>query len=213
MARGQAAYSMSRRDMCQALVGVLLAPGIAIAQGSKAVRRIGVLNSGAPDSPQEIRQAEALRELGWVEGPNLHVERRYDNGRSDTLLALRPRARLLTIPSCGVRFRIQQACYRVWCISEGAPGRQPEKNARLGGQRIYATQEIAHRVAKGELIVLIQCVQEPVAQDRGSALPGRGGNEVHALVLARQRLTRNSYQPSIGRNVIRRCRSAPARQR
>jgi hypothetical protein len=39
--------------------------------------------------------------------------------------------------------------------------------------------------------MLIQCVQEPVAQDRGSALFGRGGNEVHGVLLARhlKRLT------------------------
>src|ERR1700693_3192541 len=98
-------------------------------------------------------------------------------------------ARPLTIPSCGVRFRTQRACYRVCCISVGAPRSQPEKNASPGGQRIYATQEIAHGVAKDGLIMLIQCVQEPVAQDRGSALSGRGGNEVHGVLLARQRLT------------------------
>src|ERR1700674_1333257 len=68
-------------------------------------------------------------------------------------------ARLLTIPSCGVRFRTQRTCYRVCCISVGAARCQPEKNASPGGQRIYATQEIAHGVAKGGLIVPIQCVQ------------------------------------------------------
>jgi len=68
-------------------------------------------------------------------------------------------ARLLTIPSCGVRFRTQRTCYRVCCISVGAARCQPEKNASPGGQRIYATQEIAHDVAKGGLIMLIQCVQ------------------------------------------------------
>src|SRR6266849_8204756 len=87
--------------------------------------------------------------------------------RSDPLwLSARP----LTIPSCGVRFRTQRTCYRVCCISVGAGRCQSEKNASPGGQRIYATQEIAHGVAKGGLIILIQCVQEPVAQDRGSAL-------------------------------------------
>jgi putative ABC transport system substrate-binding protein len=33
-------------------------------------------------------QADALRELGWVEGQNLQVERRYDNGRSEEEQAL-----------------------------------------------------------------------------------------------------------------------------
>src|SRR6266700_2243786 len=98
----------------------------------------------------------------------------------------------LTVPSCGVRFSAQRACYRVCCISVGAARCQPEKNASPGRQRIYATQEIAHGIAKAGLIMLIQCVQEPVAQDRGSALSGRGGNEVHGVVLARQRLARST---------------------
>ena len=87
MARDQGAYSISRRSFCWTLAGVLVAPGIAIAQASK-VRRIGVLDNGAPDTPQGLRQADALREFGWVEDQNLHVERRYDNGRSEAMQAL-----------------------------------------------------------------------------------------------------------------------------
>jgi putative ABC transport system substrate-binding protein len=93
MARDQLAYSKSRRTFFRELVDVLVfAPGIAIAQASKAVRRIGVLEPGAPDSRDMLwipqRQAEPLQELGWVEGKNLHVERRYANGRSEALQPL-----------------------------------------------------------------------------------------------------------------------------
>ena len=71
------------------LAGIVIAPpSMAFAQASKVVRRIGVLDNGSVDTPQEVRQAEALREFGWVEGQNLHVERRYDNGRSEALPAL-----------------------------------------------------------------------------------------------------------------------------
>src|SRR5947199_4372915 len=78
MARDRRVYSMSRRSFCWASVGIFIAPDIAIAQASK-VRRIGVLEPGPPWSPQDERkQDEPLRELGWVEGQNLHIERRYD---------------------------------------------------------------------------------------------------------------------------------------
>jgi putative tryptophan/tyrosine transport system substrate-binding protein len=83
------AYSVSRRTFCWTFAGVLVAPRIAFAQASKVVRRIGVLYPGRPDTPEEIRkEAEPLRELGWVEGENLHVERRYDNGQPERLQAL-----------------------------------------------------------------------------------------------------------------------------
>src|SRR5438874_4664219 len=56
-------YSMYRRSFCGALASVLVAPGIAIAQASKVVRRIGFLDSGPPDPPEWIwKEAEPLRE-------------------------------------------------------------------------------------------------------------------------------------------------------
>ena len=77
---------MLRRSFCRAVVGVLVAPGFAIAQASKGVRRIGRLESGAPLTPEDIqKEVDALREFGWVEGQNLHTERRYANGRFEAL--------------------------------------------------------------------------------------------------------------------------------
>jgi len=80
----------SRRSFNRLFVGLFLAaPRIAIAQGAAVVRRIGVLETGLPETPEQIwKQAEPLRELGWVEGQNLHVERRYDNGRFEALQPL-----------------------------------------------------------------------------------------------------------------------------
>src|ERR1700704_2955720 len=81
----------SRRRFSLVLVGLFIAvPQIAIGQSSAVVRRIGLLKASAPDTPEEMwKQMASLRELGWVEGQNLHVERRYANGR---LEALRPLA-------------------------------------------------------------------------------------------------------------------------
>lgn len=76
MARDRGSNS-TRRDFCRALVGVLIAPGIAIAQTSSVIRQIGELGVGVPDSAEVSTRARLLRELGWVEGQNLQVERRY----------------------------------------------------------------------------------------------------------------------------------------
>ena len=88
MAQDQRA--LSRRSFCWTLAGVFVAPSIAIAQTSK-VRRIGILEPGLEimDTPEWRRsQAEPLERLGWVEGQNLQIERRYDNGRPELLQAL-----------------------------------------------------------------------------------------------------------------------------
>ena len=81
---------LSRRAFGR-MLGVFLlgAPSLATAQGVTVVRRIGVLEPGAPDPPEFLwKQAEPLRKLGWVEDQNLRVERRYANGRSEALQPL-----------------------------------------------------------------------------------------------------------------------------
>ena len=77
MARDQRAYS-TRRSFCRTFAGVLIAPGIAIAQTSKGVRRIGWLEAGAPESRDgEQRINDALAEVGWIVGQNILIDRRY----------------------------------------------------------------------------------------------------------------------------------------
>ena len=79
----------SRRNFGRLLAGLLVAPGIAMAQSSVAVRRIGTLGPGVPETPEELQQqVDALRQFGWVVGRNLHVERRYANGRTEALQPL-----------------------------------------------------------------------------------------------------------------------------
>src|SRR5215813_9853570 len=103
MAQDQRA--LSRRSFCWTLAGVLVTPDVAIAQTSKAVRRIGVLEPGAPETPESMwKQGEPLRELGWVEGRNLNVERRYANNQVEALQQLAEelvRARVEVIVTAG----------------------------------------------------------------------------------------------------------------
>jgi putative ABC transport system substrate-binding protein len=78
---------MDRRSFLGAVAaGVAAAAQAARAQTATTVRRIGFLSSGARPTPAEIRDESApLRELGWVEGRNLVVERRYANGSTELL--------------------------------------------------------------------------------------------------------------------------------
>ena len=68
MARDQRAYS--RRRFCWMLASVLVTPGIAIAQTSKAVRRIGVLGAGSEKNYAKSMSAfrSALEALGHLSG-------------------------------------------------------------------------------------------------------------------------------------------------
>jgi putative ABC transport system substrate-binding protein len=81
---------MDRRKFIGAVAaGFIFAPLAASAQTATSVRRIGFLSSGARPTAVELDDdAAPLRELGWVEGRNLLVERRYTSGKVDLLQPL-----------------------------------------------------------------------------------------------------------------------------
>ncbi len=70
-------------------LGLLLAPLAARGQQAGKVFRIGILGTSPPTTPEVSRNYEAffqgLRELGYVEGQNIIVERRYSEGRQELL--------------------------------------------------------------------------------------------------------------------------------
>ena len=69
---------------------MIAAPLAAREKPATRVRRIGMLTSGPPDRPAqiELEAAAPLRALGWVEGQNLLVERRYASSRVELLRPL-----------------------------------------------------------------------------------------------------------------------------
>ena len=61
-------------------------------QTTKAMPRIGfIFSTGTPESPSPLFDAFrlGLRDLGYVEGKNILIERRYAEGRLDRMPALR----------------------------------------------------------------------------------------------------------------------------
>src|SRR4030095_1838400 len=71
---------MDRRTFIGAMAaaGIISAPLAASAQTGTTVRRIGQFWTGIPETPAETEDlAVPLRALGWVEGRNLLIERRY----------------------------------------------------------------------------------------------------------------------------------------
>jgi len=58
------------------------------AQQPGKIPRVGFLFSGSKDQPHLESFLRALRELGYVEGKNIHIEYRYSEARNDALAGL-----------------------------------------------------------------------------------------------------------------------------
>jgi len=69
-----------------AVAGIALGSSVARAQTGTAMRRVGVLSIGPTDTEEQRRELTIpMRELGWIEGRNLAVERRFANLQVDPL--------------------------------------------------------------------------------------------------------------------------------
>jgi putative ABC transport system substrate-binding protein len=89
---------MRRRAFFSVVVVNLAASGVALFASKRAragepaarVVRIGMIDPYSPSSPRPAARAfwARLQELGWVEGQNMTVERRWAEGRIDRLPAL-----------------------------------------------------------------------------------------------------------------------------
>src|SRR5262245_23118470 len=83
--------SMDRRACLAALAMSLAAPGLVRAQGARKVPRVGILFDGLPATPEQLARsplAQGLRELGWVPGETILLERVYSEGRPERLAEL-----------------------------------------------------------------------------------------------------------------------------
>jgi putative ABC transport system substrate-binding protein len=81
---------MDRRVFIGALAAYLaVVPPAVMAQQKDKVRRIGLLMLGGPPTPEELPwDPGPLRDLGWIEGQNLVIERRYAGDRAELLQPL-----------------------------------------------------------------------------------------------------------------------------
>ena len=80
-----------RRFNCGLALAAGMAPLASRAQTAGRTARIGFFNSGPPMSDAEVRNnpwSAEMRRLGWIEGQNLVVERRYAEGKLERMPAL-----------------------------------------------------------------------------------------------------------------------------
>ena len=76
--------AMRRREFI-ALVGSAAARPFAVYAQSAAIPVVGLLSPEAPTSPDVNGLREGLRQLGYAEGSNLHIEYRFAKGNFDQL--------------------------------------------------------------------------------------------------------------------------------
>jgi putative ABC transport system substrate-binding protein len=75
---------MKRRDFITLIGSMAVAwPLAANAQQKAKLPLIGVLNPGSTETPGAVRFYEGLRELGYTEGLNIAIERRYGDSNTD----------------------------------------------------------------------------------------------------------------------------------
>jgi len=81
---------MNRRTFIASVAASLAGPLTARAQAAR-VPRVGILFDGLPATPEQLARsplAQGLRELGWVPGETIVLERVYSEGRPERLAGL-----------------------------------------------------------------------------------------------------------------------------
>jgi putative tryptophan/tyrosine transport system substrate-binding protein len=109
---------MRRRQFIGLIGGAVLAPRSAFAQAADRIRKLGILEGYAADDPVAQERVkgftQALQNLGWIEGDNLHTEIRWAGEDPDhyrqyahELVALAPDVIFATIsPSVAALLRV-----------------------------------------------------------------------------------------------------------
>jgi putative ABC transport system substrate-binding protein len=110
---------MDRRVFIVGGVGVLAAPFAAGAQESGKIARVGILGIGPSPSPQDLAKSvsanefwRSMRQLGWVDGQNMAVERRFgesaDQLRAGAADLVRLNVDVLFVSSVGLAKMLQR---------------------------------------------------------------------------------------------------------
>ncbi len=75
---------MNRRSLLGALaLGTIILPAPAVAQQGGTVPRIGYLSNSSGDSAPDRAFVDGLRSLGYIEGKNIVIEKRFSAGRTE----------------------------------------------------------------------------------------------------------------------------------
>src|SRR5690349_12798180 len=122
-----------RRFIAAMTAGFLATPRSAPAQPSQKMARVGILGIGSAPSPQELARSVAtnrfwisMRELGWVDGQNMTVVRRFgestDQLRAGAAELVRLKVDVLFVASAGLAKILQTATATIPIVVGRAEG-------------------------------------------------------------------------------------------
>jgi hypothetical protein len=111
-------------------LGLLFAPLATAAQKSEKMARVGILGIGPAPSPQELAKSVStnrfwlsMRQLGWVDGQNMVVERRFGESADQLRTGAADLARLnvdvLFVGSAGLAKLLQLETKTIPIVLEG----------------------------------------------------------------------------------------------
>ena len=219
--RGVAHLTMDRRTFVALLAGgILAAPSASQAQKSAKMARVGILGIGPAPSPQELAKSvstnpfwQSMRQLGWVAGQNMIVERRFGESASQLRAGaadlVRLRVDVLFVGSAGLAKYLQLETRKIPIVVGRAEGDLVaaglvDSLARPGGnitgaqilnddlvsKRLELLKALIPNLSRVALLredVTTSALPQILARyDRQTALAARTlGIEVHTLIVRR----------------------------
>jgi len=196
-----------RRFMAALSAALLTAPRLAEAQKSEKIARVGILGVGPAPSPQELAKSVAtnrfwiaMTELGWVDGQNMIVERRFgesaDQLRKGAADLVRLNVDVLFVASEGLAKILQQETKTIPIVVGRAQGDLVAaglvKSLAKPGGNITGSQLLSEELVSKRLQLLkalvpnlskVALLREDVTTSTIPEIPAR--YDQHAVVAAR----------------------------
>src|SRR2546428_8224142 len=193
---------MNRRAFLTALSGLLAAPLAAEAQKSERMARVGILNLGPTPSPQELAKSVAtnpfwlsMRQLGWGDGQNMVVERRFgesaDQLRTGAADLVRLKVDVLFVSSAGLAKILQLETKTIPIVigradedlvAAGLVDSLPRPGGNITGSQLLNDDLIPKRLELLKALVpnlsKVALLREDVTTSALPQVPARYGQEV-----------------------------------
>src|SRR5215469_9644830 len=190
------ASAFDRRHFAQVLVaGLVLVPLVGNAQTPAKIRRVGFLSPGDPFTEDQIREDwRDMEALGWIEGKNIIVERRFGTHSQMRQLAdelVRLKVELIRTNGTDATLAAKEATTTIPIIMDpvadpvgsGLVASLAHPGGNITGYSLLGPEIVAKRIALvRELLPGLRRVALPFIPSRVAALGRNGIDAAHRSV-------------------------------